>query len=177
MNHDDHVALLRPGIGPVGESPVWADIGAGDGAFTLALAELVGSGAAIITVDQDGRALSRGAAQTQRQFPGVAVQPVIGDFTRQLDLPPLDGIVAANALHFTARLEPVARRLQGYLKPGGRLLVVEYNTDRGNRWVPHPFSYATWAVTATRAGFAETRLIGRRPSRFLGEIYSAVSLT
>jgi SAM-dependent methyltransferase len=176
MNHDDHVELLRPGIGPVGESPVWADIGAGDGAFTLALAELLGPGATLYTVDRDHRALGRGAERTHQRFPGVEVRPIIADFTRPLDLPPLDGLVMANALHFTRDQEPVARRLRGLLKPGGRCLIVEYNTDRGNRWVPHPFSFDTWAQTAARAGFSETRLIGRRPSRFLGEIYSAVSL-
>jgi SAM-dependent methyltransferase len=176
MNHNDHVDLLAPGIGPVSGSPVWADFGAGDGAFTLALAELLGAGATLYTVDRDGPALGRGAERTRQRFPGVEVRPIVGDFTRPLDLPPLDGLVMANALHFTRDREPVARRLRSYLKPGGRCLIVEYNTDRGNPWVPHPFSYETWAQTAARAGFRETRLIGRRPSRFLGEIYSAVSL-
>jgi SAM-dependent methyltransferase len=175
MNHNDHVDLLAPGIGPVGKSPVWADIGAGDGAFTLALAELLGPGATLYTVDRDGRSLARGAEQTGRRFPGVAVRPVVGDFTRPLDLPPLDGLVMANALHFIRDREPLVRQLRGLLKPGGRFLIVEYNTDRGNLWVPHPFSYETWARAAVRAGFSETRLIGRRPSRFLGEIYSAAS--
>jgi ubiquinone/menaquinone biosynthesis C-methylase UbiE len=82
----------------------------------------------------------------------------------------------ANSLHFVRDKAPVIRQLQRYLRPGGRLLVVEYNVDRGNTWVPHPFSYTTWAAMAERAGFAETRLLVTRPSRFLGEIYSAVSV-
>jgi SAM-dependent methyltransferase len=176
MNHNDHVDLLAPGIGPVSEAPVWADIGAGDGAFTLALAELLGPGATLYTVDRDARGLARGAEQTHRRFPGVEVRPVVGNFTRPLDLPPLDGLVMANALHFTRDRDPVVRQLRGLLKPGSRFLIVEYNTDRGNLWVPHPFAYETWVRVAARAGFSETRLIGRRPSRFLGEIYSAMSL-
>ena len=40
MNHDDHVALLRGGIDQPGG--VWADVGSGTGAFTLALADLIG---------------------------------------------------------------------------------------------------------------------------------------
>src|SRR5690554_4106120 len=40
MNHQDHVNLLRPGVPATGG--VWADFGAGTGAFTLALAELLG---------------------------------------------------------------------------------------------------------------------------------------
>ncbi len=55
MTHDDHVALLRGGIpGPGG---VWADLGAGSGAFTLALAEQLGPSAEIYAVDADERAL------------------------------------------------------------------------------------------------------------------------
>jgi hypothetical protein len=65
--------------------------------------------------------------------------------------------------------------LRGYLRPGGRLIVVEYNTDHGNMWVPHPFAYPTWVTRAREAGFVDTRLLATIPSRFLGEIYSALS--
>ena len=82
----------------------------------------------------------------------------------------------ANALHFVAEKDAVLRLVRGYLRPGGRLLLVEYNTDRGNPWVPHPLSYPTWEALARRNGFAETRLVATRPSRFLGEIYSALSI-
>jgi len=71
---------------------------------------------------------------------------------------------------------PVVDLVRGYLKPGGRLVLVEYNADRGNPWVPHPLSYLTWERLAADRGFAETRLLERLPSRFLREIYSALSL-
>jgi SAM-dependent methyltransferase len=82
----------------------------------------------------------------------------------------------ANSLHFVRDKKPVLDLVRGHLKPGGRLVLVEYNADRGNPWVPHPLSYPTWERLAADSGFAETRLLERVPSRFLGEIFSALSL-
>ncbi len=176
MNHADHVDLLRGGIPAPGS--LWADLGAGSGAFTLALAELIGPNGVIHAVDQDRRALSELARSMQDRFPAVALHTHAADFTRpKHDLPPLDGVVMANSLHFHRHKEPILSLIRSYLKPGGRLLLVEYNVDRGNPWVPHPISYPTWEALARRAGFAETRLLASRPSRFLKEIYSALSLT
>jgi hypothetical protein len=52
---------------------------------------------------------------------------------------------------------------------------VEYDADRGNPWVPHPFSIGRWRELASEAGLIDTVEIGRVPSRFLGSIYAAVS--
>ena len=57
MDHADHKDLLRDGVpGPGG---VWADFGSGSGAFTLALADLIGSTGQIHAIDKDRRALRR----------------------------------------------------------------------------------------------------------------------
>ena len=82
----------------------------------------------------------------------------------------------ANSLHFVKDKHPVLELVRGYLKPGGTFVLVEYDADRGNVWVPHPISYTTWLAVAPRAGFSGTRLLGRVPSRFLGSIYSSVSV-
>jgi hypothetical protein len=55
------------------------------------------------------------------------------------------------------------------------VVVIEYDADRGNPWVPHPFSSRRFPELAIRAGFADPREIGRVPSRFLGAIYAAVA--
>jgi SAM-dependent methyltransferase len=175
MDHSDHVALLRGGV-PVGAGGVWADLGAGTGAFTLALADLLGPGATIYTLDRDRSALRALAEAMRAHFPATTVHPIAADFTRRLELPPLDGVVMANSLHFQRHKEPVLALVLRYLRPGGRLLLVEYNADRGNPWVPYPLSYPSWEELARRAGFRETRQLAARPSRFLHEIYSAVSL-
>jgi ubiquinone/menaquinone biosynthesis C-methylase UbiE len=171
LDHEDHVDLIRDGVAP----GAWADLGSGDGAFTLALADLLGPGAHIVTVDRDGSALRRQRRVMEGRFPDAAVEYRQADFTRPLDLPAMDGIVMANSLHFVRRREPVLAAVRGWLQPGGRLVLVEYDADRGNPWVPHPLSYATWERVAAENGFAETRLLARRPSRYLGAMYSALS--
>jgi len=173
MNHEDHVQLLSKGIPAPGG--VWADFGSGRGAFTLALAELLGPGAEIYSVDKDRTALQRLEAQMIGSYPGVIGHTLTADFTGLLQLPPLDGVVMANSLHFLRHKDKTLRLIRTYLRPHGRLLLVEYNTDRGNIWVPHPLSYPTWARLAEKNGFLHTELLVTRPSRFLGEIYSAAS--
>ena len=82
----------------------------------------------------------------------------------------------ANSLHFIEDKAAVLALVRGYLKHRGRLLLVEYDSDRGNTWVPHPMSFETWRDVATDAGFLDTRKLATVPSRFLHSIYSALSL-
>ncbi len=174
MDHRDHVGLLREGV--VGGGKAWADLGSGEGAFTLALADLLGPTGYIHTVDRDGRALQVQLRALRDAFPHVSVTALVADFTRPLELPPLDGIVMANSLHFERDKVAVLRRVGSYLRPGGRLVLVEYDTDHGNPWVPFPLSFRSWAGVAAQAGFRDTRRLASVPSRFLGSIYSAISI-
>jgi ubiquinone/menaquinone biosynthesis C-methylase UbiE len=172
MDHSDHVNLLRPAnLSPGG---TWADFGAGGGAFTLALRELAGPTAAIHAVDQDGSALLELERDHRARFKSTDnLFLLANDFSRPLDLPPLDGVLMANSLHFFSDREKILRHTVPFLKSNGMLLLVEYNTDSGNPWVPYPLSFESFRALALRAGFSEPRLLARHPSRFLGEIYSA----
>ena len=174
MNHQDHVRLLEKGIAETGG--VWADFGSGAGAFTLALADLIGPTGSIYSVDKDRGALKEQERAIRNNFPGTTVHYINADFMQKLALPALDGVVMANSLHFLRQKDAMLQLVRSYLKPGGRLLVVEYNADRGNMWVPYPFSYGTWEELARKNGFSHTRLLATVPSRFFGEIYSAISM-
>ena len=174
MDHNDHVFLLTKGIPERGG--IWADLGSGAGAFTLALADLIGPQGRIYSVDKDRGSLREQERAMRARFPANSVEYIHADFTRPLDLPPLDGIVMANSLHFARQKDPVLQLVRSYLRPGGRLLLVEYSTDRGNMWVPFPLSYSTWEALARQNGFAQTQLLATVRSRFFDSMYAAISL-
>lgn len=174
MDHTDHVNLLRTAdLTPGG---TWADFGAGAGAFTLALRELIGPHANIYAVDKDQRALKDLEKAHREKFTtSQNIHTIRADFSGALSLPPLDGIVMANSLHYFKDKEKILRHIRSFLKINGALLLVEYNVDLGNPWVPYPLSFATYRALAPRAGFSEPQLLGNAPSRFLKEFYAAAA--
>ncbi|HUG47276.1 MAG TPA: class I SAM-dependent methyltransferase [Candidatus Limnocylindria bacterium] len=174
MKHADHVALIRDGA--EGAGPVWADLGSGSGAFTLALADVLGPQAVIHSVDLDKSALRQQAVDMAKRFPDARLVQQLADFSGPLELPTLDGIVMANSLHFVRDKAQLLQGVLGHLRPGGRLVLVEYDTDQGNPWVPYPLSFRSWQRLAEEVGLRKTRLLASVPSRFLGSIYSALSL-
>ena len=175
MDHRDHVGLIRAGLTPELAGCRWLELGAGEGAFTLALADLLGEGAGIVAVDRDAAALGRLAGELGRRFPGTRLETRRGDFRDALPAGPFDGVLAANSLHFVDDPVDVLRRAREVIVPGGRLIVVEYDADRGNAWVPHPFSAARFAALSIAAGYVEPRELGRVPSRFLDAIYAVAA--
>jgi ubiquinone/menaquinone biosynthesis C-methylase UbiE len=174
MDHTDHVNLLR--LADLTPGGTWADFGAGSGAFTLALRELVGPHANIYAVDKDQRALRElERAHRERFTTSQNVHTVRADFSGALSLPPLDGVVMANSLHYFKDKEKLLRHVRSFLKLHGALLLVEYNVDSGNPWVPYPLSFETFRALAPGAGFSEPQLLAKAPSRFLKEFYSALA--
>jgi ubiquinone/menaquinone biosynthesis C-methylase UbiE len=168
------ITLLRPGI--PGAGGVWADIGCGDGIFTFALYTLIQPGGEIYAVDRDPYALDALAHNLAESYLHAKLYPLRADFTHELNLPVLDGITMANALHFIADKAPVLSRLIRLLKPAGRLIVVEYNTSRGNPAVPYPLDDQGFLKLAARVGLREARILNRIPSSFLGEMYAGIGL-
>lgn len=175
MDHEDHVRLLRDGISSPGG--IWAELGSGRGTFTLALAELIGPQGTIYSVDKNKGALQDQAKVIQKKFPSdrPKIQYLNKDYTLPFAFPPLSGVLMANSLHFHKDKTKLLELIYDYLRPEGFLILVEYNADRGNTWVPHPVSYKSWQSLVEEGGFVNTRLLKRVPSSFMGEIYSAIS--
>jgi SAM-dependent methyltransferase len=170
MTHADHAALIREGTGGAGGT--WADLGAGAGAFTRALAFVLGDVARIYAVDRDTAALRTLEREVGSVFP--LVRTVHADFMGDVPLPPLDGILMANSLHFHPDACAVLAHAARWLKPGGRLIIVEYDIEMPNPWVPHPLPWSRLPAAIECAGFSSARLLGTRPSRYHRRVYSAV---
>jgi ubiquinone/menaquinone biosynthesis C-methylase UbiE len=166
--------LLRPGV--EGAGGIWADLGCGDGIFTYVLGQFLRPDSEIYAIDKNRRALAalkRNLAELQLP---TAVHPILADFTHPLDLPPLDGLVMANTLHFVRHKQSVLQRLMHLFKPGGRLIVIEYNTSRGNYAVPHPLDETAFLTLANQVGLKKSQIVARAPSTFLGEMYTGLGV-
>ena len=173
MEDDDAIALIRGAVTRPGG--LWADLGAGSGVFTRALATLVGPGGTVYAVDNDVDAL-RELDQYASPAPAAKIRTMVGDFTRSLELPPLDGVLVANSLHYVpyADQPTVMGRIASLLTDGAPIVVVEYDRRHANQWVPYPITPATLTALARDAGLGTLAVLGMRPSRYSGTLYSAV---
>lgn len=169
--------LLAPALAD-DESGVWADVGCGDGIFTFLLCEMLRPDSTVYAVDRDRLALERFAQRRGTFSLACELTTIHADFTRlrPLHLPPLDGILLANSLHFVADKPPVLKGLADLLKPGGKLVMVEYNTRRGNSAVPFPIHESDFGTLAEAVGLEGARIATRAPSTFLGEMFTGVAV-
>src|SRR5258706_6616376 len=169
--------LIVPGMPqPSGR---WAELGSGTGIFTLTLRDVLGEQVEIFSVDRDAGALDRQRRAFAERYPDANVHFIQADFTHPLDLPPLDGILMANSLHFVkvGQQAAVLQQVCRHLKPdGGKLVIVEYNASRRNMWGPYPVSYDAFVRLAAAAGPRNLRPLGAVPSRLLSVIESALGV-
>ena len=171
MTAEEAFALIqKASIG--GERATWADLGCGDGTFTLALALLLPAGSTIHAVDRDGSALRR----IPRTHAGTSIVTHVADFTT----PPwpfgqLDGVLLANSLHYVRDQPGFIRLCEAAMKPPRRFLIVEYDLDKANRWVPFPLSRQALEPLFAGAGYASIQWLGSRLSIYRrASIYAAM---
>jgi ubiquinone/menaquinone biosynthesis C-methylase UbiE len=171
MIHKDHVNLIKNAS--IMPKSIWADFGSGWGAFTLALRDIAGENIEIFSIDTDKSSLSEQKVNFENQFPNSNIHFINSDFSNKLELPKLDGILMANSLHYVKDQISFLKHIKSYLKPDGKFLIVEYNSDSANTWVPYPVSFVKLKLLCKQARLSTPHLLSETPSTFLDEIYSA----
>lgn len=172
MTDRDAIDLIAPAIHSPGTH--WADLGAGTGTFTRALATLLGPHGTVDAIEPDDASRTEMSRLNARGGVGRAeIVASSGDFTRSLPLRDLSGVLLANSLHFVpyTQQSAIMGLLGSYLAPGGRIVVVEYDRESGNQWVPYPVSASKFVALCKAAGFAAPVEAGRMPSAFGGQMY------
>jgi ubiquinone/menaquinone biosynthesis C-methylase UbiE len=103
-----------------------ADIGAGGGYFTWRLADAVGETGKVFAVDVDPEMTSY-LEQESEENGYRNVQPVLAEFDDPL-IPEggVDLIFTCNTYHHLEAREEYFRRAAKYLRPGGRVAVIEF---------------------------------------------------
>ncbi|WP_170110442.1 class I SAM-dependent methyltransferase [Flavilitoribacter nigricans] len=169
MELKNAVDFIKNAVIPV--KGTWADIGAGSGIYTQALDQVLEAGSIIYAADKNPHMLYRLRLENCE----LRIEEL--DFTRPFTLPPLDGIIMANALHYAPDPEPVLEKIVACLKPGGRLLMIEYETERPLQpWIPYPIPFQRFREMAASVGLQEVRQEGQIPSAYGHDhIYLAVA--
>jgi ubiquinone/menaquinone biosynthesis C-methylase UbiE len=173
MDHREMVDLIRPGVLTV--AGIWADLGAGSGNFTWALAELLGPEAQIYAIDRDMKALHALQQRMQQELAPAHIIPQQRDLHQRLDLPMLHGLLMANLLHFMRDQASFLQSLLPLLRPGGSMLIVEYEQEHVIPWVPYPLPFARLEALALQLQLEEPRRVGLRRSASTGQsMYAAL---
>ena len=171
MTLNQAIDLIRDPHLMVSGRTTWADLGSGEGLFTRALASLLQAGSKIFAIDREVK-----LTDSIYSTPGISIEMIKADFIRE-DWPfdSLDGLMMANSFHFVKNKIPFISKMLNHLKPGASLLIIEYDTDRSNRWVPYPISFQKLVQLFKELGLAGLTKINQRPSVFsMSSIYSAI---
>lgn len=92
-----------------------------------------------------------------------------------LNIPSLDGILLANALHFVKNKVRLIQKLEGYFEQrNGRWIIVEYDHSVPNQWEPYPIPFVQLKLLFSQFGYSKVEKIGERKSVFGGTMYSAL---
>lgn len=174
MDNQQRTTLLRTADPAPGEA--WADLGCGDGTLSRILAEIIGPAGSLLLVDKDAAAIERLRRVSRTWSDENPAYTFRSEQITELGpLPPLEGILLANVLHYVPGPSEVLRTVSRALKPGGRLLVIEYDRSDPNTWVPHPIPTAALPEIARQAGITPFYVRARVPSDYGRVIYAAVS--
>jgi trans-aconitate methyltransferase len=141
----------------------WADLGCGSGLFTKALASLLPKNSTVHAVDVDAKALQK----IPKEYNGVRLETSVMDFSSgAFPFHQLDGILMANSLHYVKDKELFLSRMMDALKEGGYFLLVDYDMNKANHWVPYPLPIAAAEELFLKCKASSFQVLNKRKSVF-----------
>lgn len=79
----------------------------------------------------------------------------------------------ANSFHFVKNKNAFINKVFNCLSDSGYIIMVEYDKDRSNFWVPYPISFNSLKQYFMQYNYS-TEKLHVMPSRYNGIIYSAI---
>ena len=155
MNLQDAIKLIQPAVIHQTQPSTWADLGCGSGLFTTALSSLLVQGSIVYAVDENKNALNK-----IKPIEGIELKKIVSNFEKdELPLQDLDGLLMANSLHYVKDKTTFVKKAMKWMKNESSFIIVEYDTNKSNHWVPYPISFdslqklfAEFGLTASKIG-------------------------
>ena len=172
MQISEAIELIKDAPVHSGRPETWADFGCGNGVFTKALAHIIPDKSLIYAIDKSSQYLSTNKTQN------VSIDFIKTDFVKDdLALPPLDGVLMGNSLHYVADKNLFLRKLVER-QPGINIfIIIEYDIHKSNTWVPYPVKFQDLKKLFTDIGYNEiVKLAERRSVYQRGNIYACSAL-
>lgn len=170
MKIKDAETLIQKAFDEEGGIERWADLGSGGGIFTYSLANFLKAGSTVYAVDKEMPVLIS-TNNVNIQCIRAEMETIIFHNNE------LDGILMANSFHYVKDKNSLIQRLRTFLKSDGRFLIVEYDTDKANRWVPFPITFQELVLLFKNNGFNKLEKIGERSSIFGPQkMYACIAL-
>ncbi|MFC1853679.1 class I SAM-dependent methyltransferase [candidate division CSSED10-310 bacterium] len=114
------------------EGMVVADVGAGDGYFTIPLAQKVGNKGIIIASDIDQNGLDKIKVKSDKL--GLKnIRIILGDENNpKLPSGQIDIVLIVNTIHYIKDLNSVLDNIKTSLKPGGKMVIIQWDAEKMN---------------------------------------------
>lgn len=146
----------------------WLDLGCGSGVFTEVLSHFLQEGSRITSIDKV-------AISLPEKVNNVDITFLKGDFIHDsFNLPSVNGILIANALHYVKDKASFIRKWEPYFIGRKQWLVVEYDHTIPNQWEPYPLNFKKLQKLFTNLGYTHIERIGELPSTYGGHMYAAM---
>jgi len=162
------LAAIAPGM-------TVADIGAGEGYYTVRLADRVGAEGRVLAQDIDGEALARLGLRVERQrLDNVSIKPGEADDPRLPDAS-FDRIFLVHMYHEVAEPYAFLWRLRPALRRGGQVIVVDRDLPTGQHGIPPALLFCEFGSVGFRLAkfvrkpelrgyYAQFEAAGERPA-------------